>query len=152
MKRNNLVPQRGIGLAVADPLPPNLSSEEKTPFVPDSSVKVPDVDLRQNPEPERTGAESPINNVDRPVYDDSNSLRKFRSAESNPVQDTPPHLIENPTGPEKPTIVPSIKSLDSGFEPMLRDHLTQPVSDAHLRPPVIKRSDAGKTQILHEGS
>lgn len=68
-------------------------------------------------------ADSPLKHVD-PVQSDS--LMKFRKQE-----------------PE-----PSKKPVDSGFEPMLRDHLTQPVSDADKRPTIMKRTEKG-TQVLH---
>ena len=63
-----------------------------------------------------------------------------------PIQDTPPHLIENPA--EKPVMAPSMKSLDSNFEGMLRAALTQPVSDAGKRPPIVKRADQDSVQVL----
>jgi hypothetical protein len=110
-----------------DELPPSLSQEEETgispeekpPFVPESPLKTEDADLL------RTSADP---------------VRKFRRAQDTPLQDTPPHLIENPD--QGPRIVPSLKSLDSNFEPMLRAHLTQPVSDAARRPPITKHRNS----------
>jgi hypothetical protein len=65
--------------------------------------------------------DSPLKHVD-PVQSDS--LTKFRKQQSEPTE------------------VP----VDSGFEPLLRDHLTQPASDADKRPTIMKRTEKG-TQV-----
>lgn len=49
---------------------------------------------------------------------------------------------------QTPIKKPVDKPLDSNFESMLRSHLTQPVSDAAKRPPIVKRSDEAFKQVL----
>lgn len=68
------------------------------------------------------------------------------SAKKKENPEPPQHTIENPT--DAPAVKPTDKPLNSDFEPLLRQHLTQPVSDAAKRPPIVKRSDKGAVQVL----